>query len=124
LWLRRTIVASVLRMLRHGASPRRLAWTLAVGIVIGVNPIIGSSTLAALAMAHLFKLSHTAAQIGVQSAYPLHLLLLLPFLHAGSWLFRTATLPMQVAEMLAMMREHPLQIVRLLWTWEWHALVA
>lgn len=122
-WLHRTVAAPVLRMLRRGASPRRLAWSLAAGIAIGINPIIGSSTLAALAIAHLFKLNHTAAQIGVQGAYPLQLLLLLPFLRAGSWLFRTAALPMQTAEILSMIRTHPLQIVRLLWTWEWHALV-
>jgi uncharacterized protein (DUF2062 family) len=122
-WLRRTIAAPVLRMLRHGASPRRLAWSLAVGIVIGINPVIGSATLAALAVAHLSKLNHTATQIGVQGAYPLQLLLLLPFLRAGSWLFGATALPMQAAELLTMVRQHPVQIVRLLWTWEWHALV-
>ena len=122
-WLHRTVVAPVLRMLRRGASPRRLAWSLAVGIAIGINPIIGSATLVALAIAHLFKLNHTAAQIGVQGAYPLQLLLLLPFLRAGSWLFRTPALPMQTAEILSMIRTHPLNVVRLLLTWEWHALV-
>ena len=107
-WLHRTIAGPMLRMLRRGASPRRLAWSLAVGIIIGINPIIGSSTLAALAVAHLFKLNHTAAQIGVQGAYPVQLLLLLPFLRAGSWLFRAAALPMQTAQMLIMVRQHPL----------------
>ena len=122
-WLRRTLSAPVLRLLRRGASPRRLAWSLAVGITIGINPIVGSTTLAALVVVHLLKLNHTAAQVGVQGAYPLQLLLLLPFLRAGSWLFRTAALPIQAEAMLAMMRQHPLAIIRLLWTWEWHALV-
>lgn len=94
-----------------------------MGIILGINPVIGSATLAALAVVHLFKLNHTAAQIGVQGAYPLQLLLLLPFLRAGSWLFRTAALPMQTAEIVSMIRTHPVQIVRVLWTWEWHALV-
>ncbi len=110
-------------MLRHGASPRRLAWSLAVGFIIGVNPIIGSTTLAAIAVAHLFKLNHTATQVGVHSAYPAQILLLLPFIRAGSWLFRSAALPMQARELLTSIRQHPLSIVRLLWTWEWHALV-
>jgi uncharacterized protein (DUF2062 family) len=122
-WLRRTLAAPVLRMLRHGASPRRLAWSLALGIMIGINPVIGSATLAALAVAHLLKLNHTATQIGVQGAYPLQLLLLLPFLRAGSWLFGAAALPMQAAELMTTIRQHPVQVVRLLWTWEWHALL-
>ena len=122
-WLRRTITAPVLRMLRHGASPSRLAWSLAAGILIGINPVIGSATVAALIVAHLLKLNHTASQIGVQGAYPLQLLLLLPFLRAGSWLFRSAPLPVQTAAILPMMRQNPMQLVRFLWTWEWHALV-
>ncbi len=122
-WLRRTLAAPVLRLLRHGASPRRLAWSLAVGLAVGINPVVGSATLAGLAIAHLLKLNHTATQIGVQGAYPLQLLLLLPFLRAGSWVFRAAALPMQGAALLAMLRQHPVRIVRLLWTWEWHALV-
>ena len=112
-----------MRLLRHGASPRRLAWSLAIGFVIGINPIIGSTTVIALAVAHLFKLNHTATQVGVHSAYPVQIVLLLPFLRAGSWLFRAAALPLQATELLALIHQHPFRIVRLLWTWEWHALV-
>lgn len=110
-------------MLRRGASPRRLAWSLAAGFIIGLNPILGSTTLVTFAVAHLLKLNHSASQIGTQSAYPLQLLLLLPFLRAGTLLFGAAPLPMQSAEILSTMRQHPLRMVRFLWTWEWHALV-
>ena len=122
-WVRRKLVSPVVRMLRHGASPQRLAWSLAAGLVIGMNPIIGSTTVITGAFTHLFKLKHAASQIGTHSAYPLQLLLLLPFLHAGTVLFGTDPLPLEKTELLRLIHEHPLQLLRSLWMWEWHALV-
>lgn len=97
--------------------------SLAVGIVIGINPVLGSTTVLTLAVAHFARLNHSAAQIGTQAAYPAQLLLLLPFLRAGAAMFRSKTLAMQAAELVVMARKHPLQMVRALWTWEWHALI-
>jgi uncharacterized protein (DUF2062 family) len=122
-WVRRKLVSPVVRMLRHGASPQRLAWSLAAGLVIGINPIIGSTTAATVAVTQLFRLKHAASQIGVHGAYPLQLLLLLPFLHAGTVLFGTDPLPLQKTELLRLIHEHPLQLLQSLWMWEWHALV-
>jgi uncharacterized protein (DUF2062 family) len=110
-------------MLRHGASPQRLAWSIAMGLVIGMNPIIGSSTLTTIVVTYLLKLNHGGSQIGVHSAYPLQILLLLPFLQAGTVLFGTDPLPLDKAQMLTLIHEHPLQLLQSLWLWEWHALV-
>jgi uncharacterized protein (DUF2062 family) len=110
-------------MLRHGSSPQQLAWSIATGLVIGMNPIIGSSTVTTIAVTHLLKLNHGGSQIGVHSAYPLQILLLLPFLQAGTVLFGTDPLPLDKAEMLSLIHEHPLQLLQSLWLWEWHALV-
>lgn len=122
-WLRRVVVAPVLRMLRRGATPKRVAWSLATGFVIGINPIIGSTTIITLAVAHLLKLKHSASQIGAHSAYPFQIALLLPFLQAGTLLFRADPLPLQASEILSSLRQHPMRVARFLWTWEWHALV-
>lgn len=106
-----------------GASPQRLAWSIAVGILIGLNPLLGSTTVAALALAFLFRLNVPASQLGTHCAYPLQLLLFLPLIHAGSVLFGTAELSLTRAELLTLAHEHPWQFVRVLWIWEWHALV-
>lgn len=122
-WARRKLISPIVRMLRHGASPQRLAWSIAAGFVIGINPIIGSSTISTIAVTHLFKLKHPASQLGTHSAYPFQIALLLPFLQAGTVLFGTAPLPLRKDEMLRLIREHPLQLLQSLWMWEWHALV-
>ena len=122
-WVRRRLISPVIHMLRHGASPQRLAWSLAVGFVIGINPIIGTSTVCTIALTHLFKMKHAASQIGTHSAYPFQLALFLPFLQAGTVLFGTDPLPLNKDEILRLVREHPWQLVQSLWLWEWHALV-
>jgi uncharacterized protein (DUF2062 family) len=122
-WVRRKLVSPVVRLLRRGASPQQLAWSLTTGLIIGMNPVIGSTTIATIVVTHVFKLNHSASQIGNHIAYPLQIALFLPLLQAGSILFRTEPIPLAKAELLGLVRQHPLQLVRTLWTWEWHALV-
>jgi uncharacterized protein (DUF2062 family) len=122
-WLRRTVISPVVRLLRRGASPKRLAWSMAIGFIIGINPIIGSTTLLTIAISQLLKLNHPASQLANHVAYPFQLILLLPLLQAGSVVFGMGPLPLQPSEILQQVKTHPFALVRTLWTWEWHALV-
>ena len=112
-----------MRLLRNGATPERLAWSMAAGAMVGMNPLLGSSTIAMVLLAWLLRLNHPASQIGVHSVYPLQLLLFLPFVHLGTRAFHTEAVPMTRGEIFALFRTHPLTLLQTLWTWEWHALV-
>ncbi len=113
----------LLRLLRRGVSPKRLAWSLAVALLVGVNPFIGLTTLLMLLLAWIFRLNHVATQIGIHVVAPLQWLLFLPFIHAGIVLFRAHRLPLSKAEIVHLSHRQPLHLVHLLWQWEWHALV-
>ena len=113
----------LLALLRQGATPEQLAWSVAVGVVIGINPLIGSTTLLCLAVAFLFRLNIIASQLANHLSYPLELLLLIPFLRVGSLLFRTRRMPFSPEMLLHMARTEPLETTKILWSWEWHALV-
>lgn len=121
LW--RRVIGPILALLRKGATPQRLAWSLSVGVMIGINPLLGSTTVLALLCAWLFRLNIPASQIGTHGAYPLQLLLLLPFLHVGSVAFHTAEVPLSAHEITSLAKAHPWDLIKLLWTWEWHALI-
>ncbi|GAC1358256.1 MAG: hypothetical protein NVSMB3_05280 [Acidobacteriaceae bacterium] len=110
-------------MLKRGESPKRLAWSLAVALLIGINPMLGLTTVSMLLLAWLFRLNHVATQIGIHVVAPLQWLLFLPFIHAGIILFRAHRLPMSKADILHLSHRHPVQLIHLLWQWEWHALV-
>jgi len=106
-----------------GASPRRLAWSLAIGAAIGINPIVGSTTLLCLAAAFAFRLNIIASQIANHLLFPLELALLVVYLRAGQILFRTGPPPIASDAILRLMRQSPWSTTHLLWTWEWHAIV-
>jgi len=122
-FIRRRVVGPVVQLLRIGATPERLAWSIAVGVVIGVNPLLGSTTLLALAITPVFGLNVVASQFGNHLVYPLELLLFPVFIRVGSLLFRTEKMPLELPAILREARVHPWQTTRLLWSWEWHALV-
>ncbi len=120
--IRCRILRPLLRQIRGGATPRRLAWSLALGLVIGINPTIGLTTLVVVLLAWAFRLNQLATQIGLQAVAPLHLLLFVPFIEIGVHLFHTGRLPLS-QQQVRLLSHHPWRLFHAIWQWEWHALV-
>jgi hypothetical protein len=95
--VQRMVVQPVMKLLRRGASPEQLAWSIAVGIVVGVNPLLGSTTLVVLALAGLFRLNVVASQVGNHAMYLPELALFPVFVKVGSVVFSTQKLPLEDA---------------------------
>ena len=112
----------LLRLLRGGLTPRRLAWSLALGIVIGINPSVGLTTLLVIVLAWTLGLNQVASQIGVHAMVPFHLLLFIPFIELGVHLFHTRSLPLN-RHQIEHLSHHPWTLVHEIWQWEWHALI-
>jgi uncharacterized protein (DUF2062 family) len=121
--LQRMVVQPVTRLLRRGASPEQLAWSMAVGIVVGVNPLLGSTTLVVLALAAVFRLNVVASQVGNHAMYLPEIALFPVFVKLGSVVFSTQKLPLEGHELLMAVKAHPWDMTKVLWMWEWHALV-
>ena len=98
-------------MLRGGVSPRRMAWSLAFGMVIGINPSVGVTTLLVILIAWALGLNQIASIIGTHVVAPLHLLLFIPFIELGVHLFHTRSLPMNRRQM-EHLSHHRLNLVR------------
>ena len=122
-WIYRRIALPVLALLRMGATPQKLAWSIAVGLLIGINPILGSTTLLCLAVAVLLRLNLAASQLANHVVYPLEIVLIIPFIRIASRVFHTAPMPLSANALLHAAREHPLDLSHQLWLWEWHAFV-
>jgi uncharacterized protein (DUF2062 family) len=120
--IRCKILRPLLRLLRGGITPRRLAWSLALGIVLGINPSVGLTTLIVILLAWTFGLNQLASQIGVHTVAPIHLLLFIPFIQLGVHLFHTRRLPL-TRHQLEHLTHHPVILVHSIWQWEWHALI-
>ena len=122
-WIYRRGVLPILALLRMGATPRSLAWSIAAGALIGINPVIGSTTLLCLAIVFQFRLNVVASQIANHAMFPLELALVVPFIRLGSWVFHTAAMPLAPRVFLQEARTVPLTLTRDLWMWVWHAFV-
>jgi uncharacterized protein (DUF2062 family) len=121
-FFRRRILRPLLCQLRGGVTPRRLAWSLALGIVIGINPSVGLTTVVVVLLAWTLGLNQMASQIGAHAVAPLHLLLFVPFIQLGVHLFHTRRLPLS-RQQLEHLSHHPWRLIRDIWQWEWHALI-
>jgi uncharacterized protein (DUF2062 family) len=93
-----------------------------MGMVLGINPSVGLTTFFVLLVAWVFDLSKVASLIGTHVVAPLHLLLFIPFIELGDYVFHTTKLPMDRRH-LEHLSHHPLQLFHEIWRWEWHALV-
>jgi len=106
-----------------GTTPHTLAWSIAAGLLIGINPVIGSTTILCLAVTFSFRLNVVASQIANHAMFPLELLLVVPFIRLGSRVFHTAAMPLSPRLLLQTARIAPLALTRQIWLWEWHAFV-
>ena len=110
-------------LLKMGADPDKLAWSLALGVVVGVNPLLGSTTVVVLGLAAVFRLNFVASQVGNHAMYPVEILLFPVFIKLGDVEFGTEKLPLEGHALWYAVKHHPWDTTRLLWTWEWHGLV-
>lgn len=121
-FVRCKVLRPVLRQLRGGVTPRRMAWSLALGMVIGINPSVGLTTILIVMVAWVLGLNQMASQIGAHVVAPLHLLLFIPFIDLGVHLFHTRRLPLDRRQ-IEHLSHHPWRLIHEIWGWEWHALV-
>jgi len=79
--------------LRQGISPQRLALTLALGFAIGCFPVVGVPTAACVVVALALRLNLPAIQAANYVAMPLQVVLMVPFVRLGGWLFASSSRP-------------------------------
>ena len=77
------IATPLLKLLKHDITPEKLALTVAVGSILAVFPVFGTTTILCVTFAFIFRLNHVAIQIVNYAAYPLWAILLLPFYKIG-----------------------------------------
>ncbi|MDB6077282.1 MAG: hypothetical protein JWO82_1029 [Akkermansiaceae bacterium] len=122
-WQRR-IVAPVISQLVQGATPGRLAWSISAGLVLGIFPILGSTTLVCLAAGALLRLNHPVMQLSCQLMTPLHLLLILPFIRCGEMLYRVPAITLSIPELLARFKASPTKFAGDFGWAAWHGISA
>jgi len=84
---RKHISNTIMQALRQGTTPRKLAITCALGVVIGIFPVWGTTTWICLGLSVAFRLNVVVIQLVNYLFFPIQLLLIIPFIKAGTYLF-------------------------------------
>lgn len=79
--LRRSRFARII--VGEALSPEKLALSIALGVTLGIFPLIGATTLLCVTAGVLLRLNHAALQVINQLAYPLQAVLILAFVRLG-----------------------------------------
>jgi len=109
--LRSRVLLPLQAQLTQGVSPSRLALALTLGLVVGVVPVLGVTTALCAALAVALRLNQPAIQLANYAAYPVQLLLLVPALQAGAWLFGRPAITFSLAQLQAELTADPLGTV-------------
>lgn len=110
-WWRRRILGPILEQLRQGISPDQIALTLALGLVLGVFPILGATTLLCAGAAFWLRLNQPVIQLVNYLAYPVQIALLIPYYRAGETLFGQPHVPIfSVPDLIARFQADPGQL--------------
>ena len=114
-FFRRRIVQPILNILKQGMSPRKLAATVAVGSVVGIIPAFGVTTILGTAIAARFRLNIAATVLISYLVQPLQILLAIPFIKLGIFMFGMSEFRLTIDEMMEMFRIDWVEALGKLW---------
>ncbi len=123
-FLSRKILQPLLQQLRQGASPSKLAWSVSMGTVCGLFPILGTTTLLSGAAGMVFRLNHVAMQTANYLAYAPQLALIPFFIRMGEKIAGAEPMIIDLAVMKDRFSESPSLFFQDFGMAAWHGILA
>jgi uncharacterized protein (DUF2062 family) len=120
--LQTKIIEPLLAILRAGVTPEKIALSLALGLTLGVFPALGTTTILCLAAALLLRLNLPAIQMANLAAYPMQLILFIPFIRLGELAFGVPVSSLTLAKVAALISANAWLAIHTLWTTTMHAI--
>ncbi len=122
--LQNRLIKPLLAFLQLGLTPEKLALCVAVGVAVGIFPVLGSTTLLCAGIGLIMRLNQPALQTVNFSMYPLQILLLIPFFRLGEKLFQVSPLPITIDEVGVLIQAGVGHAIHVLWDTTMRAIVA
>lgn len=114
-FLKQKICDPMLSLLMQGITPEKLALSVALGFIIGIIPFMGVSTAICALMAIMFDLNVVSIQIINYVAYPLQIVLYIPFIKAGEMMLGSSASSLTISAIRDLFNEGFLSAVNVLW---------
>ena len=100
--LEKRVLVPIRMLLSQGVTPEKMSQALATGFVLGMTPMLGISSILAVAVAAFFRLNQVAIQIANYAAYPAQILMFIPFVRTGEWVFGLASAAINPSDIASM----------------------
>ncbi len=111
-------------LLSQGLTRQQVSLALVVGISVGCMPLLGGTSLLCMLIAYLLRLNQVLVQLANYLVYPLQILLFIPFLKAGGWLFvSSSAADLQVSSAISLLKSVPGAFFQQFWVLNLQALV-
>jgi uncharacterized protein (DUF2062 family) len=107
---RRRVVDVIVGQLKQGITPDKIALTIALGALLAIFPILGSTTLLCAIAAAGLRLNQPVIQLVNYLLYPLQIALLIPFYRAGEW-FGAPHLSLSIPQLAERFAAGPLRFI-------------
>jgi uncharacterized protein (DUF2062 family) len=114
-YLKRRLYLPLLTLLQQGITPKKLAFTTAMGAVLGIMPLLGVTTVIGTYLALRLRLNVALLVFIIYLMYPIQVVLYIPFIQAGLYIFDVSGLWFTFDEMWEMFRRDWLLALRKLW---------
>jgi len=101
------VVGLVVGQLKQGITARKISLTVALGVTLGVFPIMGSTTALCFLAGLAFKLNQPILQFINWLIYALQIPLIVVFVRIGEWLVNAQRVNFSVPEMLRKFKASP-----------------
>jgi uncharacterized protein (DUF2062 family) len=111
-WWRRHVLDLMLAQLRQGITPRKIALTLALGLILGLFPILGTTTALCLLAGLFLKLNQPIIQLVNWVAAPLQIPGIYGFVRVGEWLTHSPPISFSITALLLAFRASPLEFLK------------
>jgi uncharacterized protein (DUF2062 family) len=105
-WQRR-VVEVIAGQLKQGITDKKIALTIALGLTLGIFPILGATTLLCFLAALTLKLNQPILQVVNYLVSALQLVLIIAFVRIGEWVVRAPRVNFSVPELMRKFHASP-----------------
>jgi uncharacterized protein (DUF2062 family) len=109
---RRRVLDVIVGQLKQGITPQKISLTLALGVALGIFPILGATTLLCFVVGLCLKLNQPIIQMVNYLMYALQLVMILFFVRAGEFVMHATPVSFSIPELFRKFHESPREFFR------------
>ena len=122
-FLRKRLLDPILALLTQGITAQKIALSITIGAIVGVFPVMGTTTVLCTVAAVALRLNLVAVHTIHYAMTPVQLLLIIPFVRVGERLVGAAPQPLSISESMELIKQGPLHAAIVLWDATVHAVL-